>query len=164
MPVQERYFDIKRDNQLIAAGTHFWCDGCLYSRPLKSRSVDPRYCMDCFSLLLHEASIIEERNGKTAAWFPVAKSVTKVEIPNIPHAEIMQPVISQNSTVCIINPLTPETTHRGPKHKNLPMKLIKKLSGEGMGVKAIAKQLKEQGVNVHFSTISRALTGQRRLI
>lgn len=49
-----KQFDIKRDNQMINAGTHFWCSGCLVAKSKSEQSPDPRYCQGCYELLSGE--------------------------------------------------------------------------------------------------------------
>ena len=94
----EGYFSIKRDNELIAAGTHFWCQACVVARPLVEQSPDPRYCLSCYEVLKTEAGLLAGRKKPT--WVPrVADSntntstkppegqrgVTKVIPPNYPQ-------------------------------------------------------------------------------
>lgn len=47
-------FDSKRDNELIAAGTHLWCHGCLVARPMADVSPNPQYCQGCYETLQDE--------------------------------------------------------------------------------------------------------------
>ena len=61
------YFDIKRNNQLIASGTHFWCEACVVARTLVEQSPDPRYCQGCFDVLKVEA---EMQPSRRVAWMP----------------------------------------------------------------------------------------------
>lgn len=76
----------------------------------------------------------------------------------------MQTKKTPSSKVSIIQPVTPKVK-RGPKHRNLPVGIIKKWSSEGLGSKAISSRLKkERDIKVHFSTISRILNGQRVLV
>ena len=51
-------FDIKRDKELIAAGTHFWCEACLMAKPVDEKSADLRYCRGCYDFLTGEASTL----------------------------------------------------------------------------------------------------------
>jgi hypothetical protein len=53
-------FNIKMDNSLIAADTHFWCSGHLGAIPVGEQSADPRYCRACFDLLSAEVKILKE--------------------------------------------------------------------------------------------------------
>lgn len=45
----------------------------------------------------------------------------------------------------------------GRPKKNIPLERIKTLSKEGMGVKAIARQLQREGCDISAMTVSRAL-------
>ena len=47
----------------------------------------------------------------------------------------------------------------GRPRKEIPLERIKELSKEGMGVKAIARQLRGEGYDISAMTISRALKG-----
>ena len=74
----DNYFDIKRDNELIAAGSHFWCEACVVARPLVEQSPDPRYCLSCFDVLKVEA---EMQPTRRVAWMPrIVKKTTRVNI------------------------------------------------------------------------------------
>ena len=68
--------------------------------------------------------------------------------------------------VDIINPpdAIRTSTKRGPKHKHLPEDLIRRLSGEGIGSKAIVARLRTKGLKVSYKTIQRLLSGQRVVI
>ena len=61
----EGYFSIKRDNDLIAAGTHSWCQACVVAQPLVEQSGDPRYCQGCFKVLEAEAEVFTGRKKPT---------------------------------------------------------------------------------------------------
>jgi len=53
---------------------------------------------------------------------------------------------------------------RGPKHRDLPENLIKRLADQGKGPKAIANVLKSEGIAVSYKTIQRILKGQRVMV
>ncbi|MFC1869866.1 hypothetical protein ACFLYE_01180 [Chloroflexota bacterium] len=61
-------FDIRRDNELIAAGTHFWCQTHGTAQPLEKQSPDPRYCKECCEYLLQEAELLP--STKRSKWIP----------------------------------------------------------------------------------------------
>jgi hypothetical protein len=161
------YFDTKRDNQLIADGSHFWCTVCLIAQPLDDQNPDPRYCQGCYDFLLKEAELLPPKRGRPD-WVPKAREIGKKPAPVSGYPpQIMQPIKGKKSEVCIIPPSVSARpiVKRGPKHKALPVELITQWAGEGMGLKAIAAKLKaEQGIKVHYSTISRILAGQRVLV
>lgn len=186
----KNYFDIKRDNELIAAGTHFWCEGCLMARPLDEQSSDPRYCRGCCDFLIQEANLTSSR----ADWVPKVKrergskksTIGKVQdapqvdrtppvkgdiIPNhtsTPPAKrqrIMSTLETPKGEVDVIAPRGRALKKRGPKHKVLPVRVIMRWAEkEEMGSKAIATRLgKERGIKVSYKTVQRILLGQRPL-
>jgi hypothetical protein len=156
-------FDIKRDNELIAAGTHFWCEACLVARPLDDRSPDERYCQDCYDFLRKEAEMLTG-HIKKPTWIP-CKNGQK----NQPHVSPygggnMSTLGEEIIEVDIIQPSVAKVTRgkRGPKPKVLPNELIKQWAGEGMGSKAIASKLNnELDIEVSYKTIQRVLSGER---
>lgn len=159
-------FDVKRDNELIAAGTHFWCEACIVARPLDDQSPDPRYCLACFSILTEEARMLKEAGTwKRPDWIPKPKtSPEKVGDAPTPTPRIMSTVTDKKIKVDIIQPLVAKVTRgkRGPKPKVLPNELIKQWAGEGMGSRAIATRLDaERDVKVSYKTIQRVLSGER---
>lgn len=101
---------------------------------------------------------------------PSLPKLSPAKIKTVPQDVVlnMQTVKNKKTTVCIIPPTTPKVTRekrRGPKQRDLPVELIERWSGEGMGSKAIAARLKrESDIKVHYSTISRILSGQRVLV
>jgi len=165
------YFDVKRENELIASGTHFWCEGCLYARPVDDRSPDPRYCQSCYGVLSHEASLLSA--GKHPAWVPrtpkpssAVKSGSKTTPKNqyhIPQDVVlnMSTLNDQKSKVDIIQPVPPKVTRekRGPKTTELPDDLIRQWASEGVGSKAISTRLRAEGFFVSYKTIQRRLQG-----
>ena len=65
-----KYFDVKRDNELIAAGTHFWCESCLTARSVNEGSPDLRYCQSCYDFLMVEAEIKGLTGIIKPSWVP----------------------------------------------------------------------------------------------
>ncbi len=55
-------FDITRDNELIAANTHFFCHGCLVVVPVDQRSDNPDYCRQCWASLEADRIAAAERS------------------------------------------------------------------------------------------------------
>lgn len=167
MPVPEGYFNIKRDNELIAAGTHFWCEACVVARPIDDKSPDPRYCLECFGVLSHEASLLNPRSRPK--WVPKVAKILKTDAQKVNKVSqhivpIMHTIKTQqnrsvhNSTEDAKNYAL---TKRGPKPRaDLPMEVITQWAGEGMGLKAICTRLKaEYDIAVHHTTILRRLQG-----
>lgn len=160
------YFNTKRDNELIAAGTHFWCEACLVARPLDDQSPDPRYCLICYEFLLKEAALLLLKQGRPE-WVPKTWGISKKAAGVSEYTpQIMATVESRKNEVAIIPPpVGPRPViRRGPKHKALPVGVIRKLAGQGMGSKKIAARLKDEyGIKVSFRTVARVLSGERQL-
>jgi hypothetical protein len=159
-------FDVKRDNELIAAGTHFWCEACLIARPLDDQSPDERYCQGCYDFLLKEARMLKEAGSwRRPDWIPKLKtSPKKVGYASTPTPRNMSTLNEDKIEVDIIRPSVAKVTRgkRGPKPKDLPRDLIKQWAGEGMGSKAIASKLRtNRSIIVSYKTIQRVLAGQR---
>lgn len=159
----EPIFSIRRDNELIRAGTHFWCETCVVARPLKEQSPDPRYCQGCYEFLLKEAELL---GGRKPTWAPKdSQPVTRR--PPEPVGEPVQPAsgVGHNyigtrigSGIMSTLESKKDDGKRGPKHKALPRELIKQWAGEGMGSRAIASRLNnELGIEVSYKTVQRAL-------
>jgi hypothetical protein len=143
-------FDVKRDNELIAAGTHFWCHACQVARPLASKSPDERYCQGCFDVLTYEAGLLPPKSRKPA-WIPKARDAA----PTIP---VMPVTVNQQSVEAVTIPpdrgliggeaVTGDVTEK-----------IKKLAGQGKSTRDIAELLKAEGINISHMTIARRLKG-----
>lgn len=119
-------FDIKRDNDLIKAGTHFWCQACIVARPLKEQSPDPRYCKSCYVFLKAEASLLPTNNRP--GWIPkkqcpVSGGVDSTAIPIKSHSRASQ---------------------GHPKKKRLPRKRILEMANAGISPRIIAGRLKAE--------------------
>ena len=97
MAVREGYFNIKRENELIDAGSHFWCEACVVARPLVEQSPDPRYCQSCFDVLKLEA---EMQPTRRAAW--MQKIVKKAKIDRKPIPEATQTTPARQEVVAKI--------------------------------------------------------------
>lgn len=161
-------FSIENDIEVISADG-FWCEGCVTGKPLDDVSPDPRYCIGCYGVLGREVELLIISGAtRKPKWCPKGDAkidALKEEI--VPHdvSLIMHTVEGEKTKVGIIPPVTPKVTcgKRGPKFRALPVALIKKLAGEGLGSKAIVSRLKAEGIKVHYSTIQRIQSGQRQL-
>lgn len=60
-------FDMRRDKDLIAAGTHFWCKVCCVARPFREKSPDPKYCRPCYNIIQAEVPLAGRRKGQPDA-------------------------------------------------------------------------------------------------
>jgi hypothetical protein len=154
-------FNTRRDNEIISAGG-FWCEACLVAKPAVERSLDPRYCQGCYQFLLAEAELDTSRRG--GEWKPVRPSESTAQVSHVVRRN-MSPMAVKKTEVDIIHPADAIRTlrKRGPKPKYLPEKLITQLAGNGMGSKAIAARLKDEGIKVSYKTIQRFLSGKRQL-
>jgi len=117
-------FDSKRDNELIKAGTHFWCQTCVVARPLKEQSPDPRYCKSCYVFLKAEASLIT--STKRPGWIPKKQSPVSGGVDST-----LPPVKSR-----------PDASQGHPKIKRLPRKRILEMANAGISPRIIAGRLK----------------------
>ena len=139
----------------------FWCKACLDNKRMSQQSPDPRYCQGCFDCLVSEARMLDERGiTKKADWMP--KIGRDVQIVEKQPSGIMS---TSNETLAKVDIIKTEDSQspfckRGPKHKQLPDELIKELEGKGMGSKAIATQLKAQGIEISYKTVQRRLSIQ----
>ena len=156
------YFDIKGDIVIEKAGG-FFCEACLVAKPpTEDVSPDPRYCPSCYEFLLIEASILPQ--SQRPKWIPRMSPRTLPEgLVKGDKKEKSRYPIPNHVVLIMSTPGSQET--RGRKHRALPMELITRWAGEGMGGKAIAARLKgEHGIKVSYKTIQRLLTGQRVLV
>jgi hypothetical protein len=80
---------------LIEQGSHFSCMACLFTLPVRFRSIDERYCTDCYQVI-HEKDVngVDEANTGLYAKIPGS------------------------------NPLVPVKRGRGRPRKELPVNVI----------------------------------------
>ena len=139
-----------------------WCHTCFRDFPSAAMSADPRYCPECFDLLSYEASMQPTRK---VDWMPKTGALKSSKV-HYPIAINMLTLNDENICSLHNSPAARPTKpigKRGPKHRDLPEDLIRQWASQGMGSKAIAQRLKrEQGIEVHFTTIYRLL--QRELL
>lgn len=116
--------------ELKAAGTHFFCQGCLSHIDYKMQSKDPRYCEDCSNFLTEEAHKIGSRGALySPTWVPRSSG----DIPIRRHRK--------------------HTNGNG----ELPVKKIKRMAKKGMNSKRIAAELVSQGYEVNYRNIPRII-------
>jgi cytochrome c5 len=187
MAVATKIFDAKRDRELIAAGTHFWCEGCITAQPKDDQSRDSRYCQSCCDFLRGEAKTSNSR----AKWVPELKKGKKAladksqntcqspqepkkqgtqfqdtqsSIPTDQQVIMSTPAAPLKEVDIITAPAKTKGARRGPKHKTLPEDQIKRWAAKGMGSLTIANKLRDNlGINVSYKTIQRILNGKRQL-
>lgn len=159
------YFDVNRDIAIEKAGG-FWCHACLVSHLAAEQSRDPRYCQGYYDFLLKEAETLTG-HIKKPEWLPEPSSKTvKTASPVSQYGGgIMSTLENPKNEVDIIRRSVATRTlgKRGPKHKPLPEDVIRRLSAESMGSKAIVAKLKtELGIDISYKTIQRLLSGERK--
>jgi hypothetical protein len=150
-------FSIKEDIAIVNAGG-FLCLGCLTGKPTDELSLDTRYCTDCYSFLLEEAKTDTSR--RSMSWKPVVTSQDSPQKRQEQGKEVAQAPTdvrliksTSNGEKARVDIIHPSVTKRGPRFINLPRNLIKGLSAQGMGSKAIATRLKTEGTKVSYKTI-----------
>lgn len=164
------YFNVKRDNELIAAGTHFWCEACLVAKPVDDMSRDQRYCQGCYDFLVYEASLLLEKGStRRPYWWPstMKESFEKEKQSVTPTADGVVsglPRIEEGGTKRKEDKPTSHAKNNnfvplGRPKKELPEKEILELSNQGLSARKIARQYK-----ISRMTVNRILNGQRELM
>lgn len=154
-------FNIKRDNELIASGSHFWCSGHLSAVPVGEQSPDSRYCNFCYELLNNEVKVLKETRqfNRRTAWIPRQQPQPAPQR----HADSANQRDKMPVTVADVETGIHKTqvimSHRGRNKKSLPVARIKELAATGASSRDIAKQLELDGVSVSYRTVSRSLVG-----
>ncbi len=148
--------------EVIMTDNKFFCHACLEDKSVDEQSYDSRYCQSCCDFLLTEAAL--DKSWRKADWKPVLASAAtlatgeteggKDVIGTSGHTGILSTVEQVQNTV---DKIIPRKTNRGRKRINLPEGIIFSLADEGMGSKAIAANLKEQGISANYRTIARVL-------
>ena len=158
------YFDIHEDIEIERADG-FFCEACLVGEPRDDMSPDPRYCQSCYEFLLKEAEMLRGTT-KRPMWIPKPQKGRKrqYQVSSVGD-RIMSTLENPKNEVDIIRRSVATRTlgKRGPKHKPLPEDVIRRLSAESMGSKAIVAKLKtELGIDISYKTIQRLLSGERK--
>lgn len=171
MPKYSSLFSSESDIEIEQAGG-FFCEACLIGKPINEQSPDPRYCQDCYTLLLNEARM--DTNRRSADWKP--KKLSKKPTPQAEKVDeksayvsqgirtIMSPMEGKKNEVDIIEARDGIRTRarRGRKPQDLPQEWIMRLADEGMGSKAITSRLKEEyGIIVSYKTVQRVIKKAR---
>ncbi len=161
--MNKRYFDSRRDAEVIAAGG-FFCQTCLVGKPATERSPDLRYCQGCYEFLKEETERISFRTnclepveGKDIAQKPPEKALEAVE-----RGDIINLGVSKGGGIMSTLESKKDDGKRGRKKLTLPVETILEMSKQGLGSKAIATLLRtKQGVDVSYKTIQRTLADER---
>ena len=152
----------------------FFCDGHLDFLPLDKQSRDKRYCRECLAVI--EASTGD--NGPGDYWVPnkgifISGGKGYVLTPDLrtvcrgKEEEVMAgtrrkttptpPTPPEKS----VPPLQDRVNHRpgyfGTPLKDLPADKIEALTAQRLGVRAIVKKLKEEGIEASRMTVYRAV-------
>lgn len=140
--------------------TTFFCRACLEDVPLKEISKkDIRYCDFCQPIIENEYQMVADRKERPLSHFYKPILPPDGVPPNKPQGQIMLPTeVAENHRYRNSR----LSRKRGPKMKPLPEEKIRELSSKGLGVKAIAHQLKAKGIEVSAQTISRLIRGERQ--
>jgi hypothetical protein len=159
-PIAGQYQDLSDTKKpILVKPGYFWCYTHLQDLPLEKQSPDPRYCQECYQLLLHEVDDMKSSgNHHKPRWIPKSTKEKTVQVVE-QLAPNMSTVNSQKTTVDILDPPVPvrPIVHPGPKNMALPLGRIAKLAADGMGSKLITKQLNADGIKVSYKTIQRLL-------
>ena len=127
---------------------------------------DIRYCLDCQPIIEEDYRL--QSAGKRARYEPIPASKIKgarsphIEMPVTKQKEVLLP--TKNAPDQIYQNLTenrPIPNVGGRPRKDVPTVLIRELSGEGRGIKQIARELKARGYKISPMTVSRVLSGER---
>lgn len=149
-------FDITKDNKYPC-----FCQACLVGKRQDEMSQkDIRYCLECQRLVEYEYSLLADKSH-SKRYKPVKPEANfkAIESPNVDMGTGKENSIlsTSNEKLAKVDKIKPSPTTRGRKKKGLPEELIKQLQGKGMGSKAIATKLKEQGIDVSYKTVQRFL-------
>lgn len=132
---------------------------------------DIRYCLDCQPIIEEDYRLRASGKGTRYKPIPATKSKIKgvlsgdIQMPIRKQKEVLLP--TKNATDQIYQNLTenrPIPNVGGRPRKDVPTMVIKKLSGKGMGIKQIAKELKARGYKISAMTVSRVLSGERKCV
>jgi hypothetical protein len=153
-----QFQDLRDTNNLIKSKPGmFWCYTHLVYLLLEKKSLDPRYCQECFEVLSQETKDTSVRHSKKAPWWlpAVDSGYKKTSDVVLEGGGNMSTLKSPNSTADKLS--RSAVIRRGPKNKALPLERIAKLAADGMGSKLIARQLNADGIEVSYKTIQRLL-------
>lgn len=143
--MSERQFDIKRDNELINAGTHFWCHACMVARLWAEKSPDERYCFRCFAVLMDEAALLPKRK----AWMPRGAVLA--------HDGAQKEGVTTKELVECATPRPVTNSNRGLD--SAINARIAVLAGAGKKPRDISAALSQEGINISYRTVYRRLQG-----
>ena len=140
------------DHLIVSRPETFWCYAHLADLPLSEQSPDPRYCRACNAVLTRERENSRASgNFRKPWWVPQngkrkGKEIAVLEIHGPPIKSMINSPISMLDD---INPTLPKAkgddsksrdVHNHPsdregKHHQMPVKMMKQLAFDGMGIK-----------------------------
>ena len=135
-----KYFDIRRDLTYPE-----FCQVCLVGKAEAEMSSNKGLCIECQSSITEGDALTRYDSHSTGN-----TGCNKTE-DGENHTDESQKVLlrtKQNLT--------------GRPKRDVPVGLIRKLSNQRMGVRAIVRELKAQGQTISAMTVSRVLSGERR--
>lgn len=145
------YFDITRDMDYP-----FFCEACLVGKKESQMSEkDTRFCVDCQPVVEYEYALAAEHRNRKSGYVGVALRELDVD----KEEKILLPTDLENTHEYQKVARPPLLPPRGRPRKDIPFNLIHKLFNQGLGVKQIAKELKEYKLSA--MTVSRVLSGER---
>ena len=153
----EKYFDIERDKLLP-----YWCQACLVGKESGQMSPDPRYCNGCYELLVKEAQMLTRH----ADWMPQDGKISPENMGttnslNTEPAGVLLYLKSEKSQSYQNPARTTKVNLGGRPRKDIPVKLIHKLSKQGLSIGKITRELKAQGQPISAMSVQRVLSGER---
>jgi hypothetical protein len=155
-----QFQDLRDTHNLIKSKPGmFWCYTHLADLSFEKQSPDPRYCQECYKLLLREIEDMKSLGNHHKPWW-IPKTANEKNVQAVEQlAPNMSTLNRQKTTVDKLDPPMPvrPIVHPGPKSMALPLDRIVKLAADGVGSKLIARQLNADGIKVSYKTIQRLL-------
>lgn len=165
--MNNNYFDIQQDIAIANDGG-FFCQSCIVGKHEDEASPDFRYCGGCYKLLMEDADILSPSKG-IQAWVPrhqehqrAYESPPPMQLDMGEQEEVLLHTKTESSHAYQNHTEDrPIPNVGGRPKKNIPIKLIHRLSEQGLSIGRIVKELKGQGQIISAMTVSRALSGRR---
>ena len=132
------YFDIKRDKETINAGG-FKCHACLVGKPAREKSLDERYCLNCYTFLVKEATLLPQ--GKRPAWIPRQPETmvpTAQKVAQTSHNKPEGCNTGRTMSATVISPVTEDVTAK-----------IQEFVSKGYSTRRIAQELDVSHMTVY---------------
>lgn len=140
VPVSRGQFDSRRDRAVIEAGG-FFCGACLIGKPASERSRNPRYCVTCYESLRQERAKADSPDFSEGG-------VIGTESP------LLEP--SSNDKGCDKAGDRENVTDDAVTARIIELSSLRK-GKKAISSRAIADQLKSEGVIMSYRTVARVL-------